>query len=299
MGVVLTPVALALIACLGVHLLYTSLVFDWKGLRLAPSTGRSTPGLRSRVADWLVQVGLDDVAIGEFGAVVGTLFALGATAGYVMFGGPLSALMLGVFSASFPVAAYRRRRTVRRNAAMESWPRLIEEIRILTSSLGRSIPQALFEVGARSPDELRPAFEAAHREWLLTTDFERTLHVLRSRLADPTADATCETLLIAHQVGGADLEARLAALADDRRQDVRGRKDAKARQAGVRFARRFVLIVPFGMALAGMSVGTGRSAYQTPTGQMIVIVGLLMVVGCWLWAGQLMKLPETDRVFPE
>ena len=82
--------------------------------------------------------------------------------------------------------------------------------------------------------------------------------MLKRQLADPTADATCETLLVAHELGGTDLDRRLEALAEDRRQDAHGRKDARAKQAGVRFARRFVLIVPLGMALAGLSVGNGR-----------------------------------------
>ena len=81
---------------------------------------------------------------------------------------------MGGFTATFPVASYRRRRAARRQHAEEAWPRLIEEIRILTSSAGRSIPQALFEVGGSGPVELRPAFAAAQREWLLSTDFART-----------------------------------------------------------------------------------------------------------------------------
>ena len=46
------------------------------------------------------------------------------------------------------------------------------------------MPQALFEAGGRAPGSLRPAFAAAQREWLLTTDFERTVAVLQARLAD-------------------------------------------------------------------------------------------------------------------
>jgi tight adherence protein B len=176
---------------------------------------------------------------------------------------------------------------------------MIEEIRILTGSLGRSIPQALFEVGRRGPDELRPAFAAAQREWLLTTDFERTLRVLKDRLADPTADAACETLLVAHDLGGADLDRRLAALAEDRIQDTQGRKDARAKQAGVRFARRFVLIVPVGMALAGMSVGNGRAAYTAPLGQALVVAAIGLTILCWAWAGRILRLPEEQRVFFE
>src|SRR6185436_1637157 len=104
-----------------------------------------------------------------------------------------------------------------------------------------------------------------------------TVTLLKNALADPTADATCETLLVAYEVGGSDLDRRLAALAEDRTLDLQGRKDARAKQAGVRFARRFVLVVPLGMTLAGLSIGTGRQAYQTPLGQLLVVVGLAFV----------------------
>jgi len=58
-----------------------------------------------------------------------------------------------------------------------------------------------------------------------------------------------------------------------------------------------VLIVPFGMAMAGMSVGNGRAAYQTTMGQVAVVVALTMVVACWIWAGYVMRLPDEERVF--
>lgn len=290
----MTALVLAICAGWGSYLVYSEVVLGRRGLSgLRIRAGRR----RGQHRDWLVQAGLGEVPLRELVAVVAGLGLLGAMAGYAAFGGPLPAVAMGTFAASFPPASYRVRRTARRAAAMDAWPRLLEELRLLTSSLGRSIPQALFEVGRRAPAELRPAFAAAQREWLLSTDFPRTLHVLKAGLADPTADAVCETLLVAHEVGGTDLDRRLEALIDDRVQDTQGRKDARAQQAGARFARRFVLIVPAGMALAGMSVGTGRSAYQTPTGQLLVVVAIALVVGCWLWAGRIMVLPEEQRVF--
>lgn len=289
------PLLAALVAALGAHLLYTSVSFGWSGWRLGPR--RISPQRRRRLAvdEWLVQAGLPDVRRREFVAVLATLAAIGAMAGAFLFGSVLPAIALGLFSMSFPVASYRHRREARTAAAIDAWPRMIEEIRILTTSVGRSVPQALFEVGRHAPDELRPAFSAAYREWLLSTDFRRTVSLLEAKLADPTADMVCETLLIAHEVGGTDVDRRLEWLAEDRRQDMQSRKDARARQAGARFARRFVLIVPLGMALAGMSVGNGRSAYQTPTGQALVCVAISMVVVCWWWAGRIMRLPTTNR----
>ncbi len=65
----------------------------------------------------------------------------------------------------------------------------------------------------------------------------------------------------------------------------------------MRFARRFVLVVPVGMALAGLSIGDGRAAYRTPAGQLAVAAGLCAVAACWAWAGRLLRLPEERRVF--
>jgi tight adherence protein B len=228
---------------------------------------------------------------------MGVLFMAGAIGGFVLFGTVIPAVMAGFFAASFPISWYRARRRERMARAAEAWPRMLEELRLKAGSLGRSVPQALFEVGRGAPLEWRPAFSAAEREWLLTTDFGRTTALLKDRLADPTVDVVCETLAVAHEVGGGELDARLADLIEDRILQLQGRRDAESRQAGVRFARRFVLVVPLGMALAGLTIGTGRNAYETAGGQLAVVAGLAAVALCWAWSGRLMRLPAEPRVF--
>jgi tight adherence protein B len=292
-----TALVMAIAAGYGVHLVYTSVVFGWHGVAPGPATVRRPR--RPVIVDWLRQSGLGSLRPVEAGAVMTTLTGVGAVIGWSLFGGVLPPLAIGLAGAAAPVLAARGRRESRRATAREAWPRLIEELRIKTSTLGRSIPQALFDVGATAPDELRPAFERARREWLLSTDFERTLAVLRDDLADPTADVVCETLLVAHQTGGTEVDRTLQALIDDRIMDLQGRKDARSRQAGARFARSFTVLAPIGMALVGLSIGQGRKAYETATGQLLVLVGLAVMAGCWLWAGRIMRLPEERRVFAE
>ena len=288
-------VAVATIAAVGVALLtgprrppHSSEVVD-----SVPLGGAVTRAVR----DWRAQAGLASVPMTELLGSVLALMVGGAVLAFTLFGTALAALTGGVFAASFPVAAFRQRRRARMVAAQDAWPRMIEELRLLTSSVGRSLPNALFEVGAAGPEVMRPAFAAAQREWMLTTDFERTLSVLREQLADPTCDATCETLLIAHELGGSGVDRRLADLAQDRRDDVAYRKDVRARQSGVRFARRFVLLVPLGMAAAGLAIGNGRAAYSTPIGQVAVMSALAMIALCWQWAGRMLRLPTERRVF--
>ena len=295
----MTELVLSLLAGLGVFYLYSAHVFGWTGLRPGPARAGAPSGHRHRMDDWLTQAGLEGLDLAQFLAVVFGLFMLGGALAFVLFGGFLPAMVFGLFLATLPVTAYRLRRQRRRQRAHDAWPRMIEEIRVLTGAAGRSVPQALFDVGRRASGEMRPSFDAAHREWLLTTDFERTLDVLKTRLADPTADITCETLLIAHQLGGTDLEQRLASLAEDRITDSQGRKDAIARQAGARFARWFTVVVPIGMALVGMSIGNGRAAYGTFYGQVLVVAALSVMILCWGFASHIMQLPDEQRVFPE
>ena len=142
-------------------------------------------------------------------------------------------------------------------------PANAQNTEVLFSSLGRSIPVALFEVGKKAPTgPMQLAFEASHREWMLSTDFGRAIRVLKDNLADPTADMICETLAIAHELGGSDLEKRLNALIEDRRIDLRNRKEAISRQAGAKFARYFVLVVPLGMAMIGLTMPETRELLE-------------------------------------
>ncbi|MEO5679670.1 MAG: type II secretion system F family protein [Acidimicrobiales bacterium] len=283
----------------GTWLLWTAMALRWQGLGPGPRdvAPRRRPPLSRRLAEALARAGAPGVRPAEVAATTAIVVVVTAGGAYALFGGLLPPLASALFVAGSPLALYRSRHERLRERSHDAWPRLIEEIRLLTGSVGLSIPQALLEVGRRGPEPLRPAFAAAEREWRITTDFARTTAVLAEQLADPTADVVCETLLVAHEVGGADLEARLTALAEDRADDLRHRKDARAAQAGVRFARRFVLAVPVGMALCGLSIGTGRRAYGTAVGQLLVVVGIASVAACWAWAGRLLRLPTEDRVF--
>ncbi len=290
---------LSSIAALGALYLFTALGLGWRGLR--PDADKRPTDRRTssndRVSLWLAQAGVEHVELRQFLAVVAAVSIVAAALTFAAFGGALPALFIGLIATTFPFGWYRNRRKASRDVARTSWPVMIEEVRLLTGSLGRSVPMALLEVGKRGPEELRPAFAAAEREWLLTTDFNRCADVLKERLGDATADVVIETLLIAHELGGADLSRRLEALAEDRSLDLMGRKDAAARLAGARFARLFVIGVPLGMAGAGMAVGSGRSAYTTTVGQLAVVAALALIVLCWFWAGRIMALPEERRVF--
>jgi tight adherence protein B len=252
---------------------------------------------RSPMTEWLRQSGVDGVSPVEF--VVVELAVLAATTAVLMvlFGAIVPAFAAGVGAMAAPLATYRNRRAQLTEVARSEWPAILEELRLQVGTLGRSVPAALMDVGRRAPTEpMRLAFEAAHREWLLSTDFTRVVRMLQDRLADPTADTVLETLLVASEIGGTDIDQRLARLLTDRQVDLRHRHEARSRQSGVRFARWFVLIVPFAMALVGLGIGDGRAAYREPSGQVVAGLAVAFVVGCWWWSAVILRLPEQRRI---
>jgi tight adherence protein B len=288
-------IASASLAALGVYLVYTAVVFGRR--TVCPSARKDRPARDGRIDRWLREAGVPGLGRRQVVALLAGLFVVVTAITYAIVGAVAPSLTAGGFAAALPVASSRRRAAARDSAARDAWPRMIEEIRVLTGSLGRSVPQALFEVGRRAPTELQPAFRSAQREWQLSTDFARSVGILKTLLADPAADATLETLLVAHDLGGQSLGRRLEVLAADRLADVQSRKDARSRQAGVRFARRFVIIVPAGMALVGLQIGDGRAAYATAGGQVAALVAVACVVACWWWSSLLLRLPGERRVF--
>ncbi|MFV0317950.1 MAG: type II secretion system F family protein [Microthrixaceae bacterium] len=253
---------------------------------------RMRHGLRGHLAS----AGLQHVRPRDFVIVSAGAGSAAALAVATVTGVGIPMLVAGVVVAGTPAAVWRRRSVRNREAVAQAWPRMIEEIRIRVGSLGQSIPQALLECEANAPESLRSGFEAARREWNLTTDFPRTVRILKDLFADPTADAVCETLLVVHEVGG-DLDERLDTLAADRRRAQHDRREAAARQAGARVARLFVIIVPAGMAAAGLSLGDGAAAYRSITGQIATAAAVVMIALCWWWAGRIMTTPVEQRVF--
>ncbi|MBM3662621.1 MAG: hypothetical protein FJW94_06980 [Actinobacteria bacterium] len=244
----------------------------------------------------LDRAGLAEVSTARYIIVSLSAALLGGLLATLATGWSPVAAVVGLAVGAAPSLFWHRRHRVAVRAAQDHWPRLLEELRIQVGPIGRSIPQALIEVGTRAPAPLRPAFDAAAREWSLRTDLEGMLRVLADHLGDASADATCETLLVIHQVGG-DLDTRLADLAEARRRDLEDRRESDARQSGARLARWFVVIVPLGMGFAGMNVGDGAAAYRGSGAVLLMVAAGALVAVCWWWAGRLMRLPEERRVF--
>ena len=153
---------------------------------------------------------------------------VGLVVTFLLFGAPLPALLGGVLASMLTAVSARAELERRQERVADVWPAVLEETRVLAGAGGHPIPHALFEAGRRTPKDIRESFGAAQREWQTSTDFARALTVLKGELAEASTDVVCETLLIAHQVGGTGVDRRLEALIDDRLRELDLRRDANS-----------------------------------------------------------------------
>jgi tight adherence protein B len=203
---------------------------------------------------------------------------------------PVAAVGATVAFLLTPAIAVRERRR-RAEHLTDAWPRLLDEARVLSGPGGLSLAHALFTAGRSASPALRAAWAEAERTWRLSADLPRSLRAVTRELDDPTSELVCSTLAVIDGAGGGAQAEQLARLAVDRRRDAATRRSAEAELAGARFARRFVLIVPAGMALAGQAVGTGRAAFGSAPGQLAALAAVAVTGACWVWSGRLLTVP--------
>jgi len=255
---------------------------------LPPLSAGARPRRRPHL---LPKIATETWSTGLLGAVL-----CGGGAASIFGFGPV-ALAASLFGLATGLRATKRLHEQRSQLLRDVWPQLLDTVRVDLTLTRVPLGDAFFAATARLAPPLQERFVAAERVWVNTVDFPAALRAVAATFDDPFTDVVCESLRTVASVPATQMNRRLIDLAADMRTLVGYARDADATLAGARFARKFVVIVPVVMAAVGVWVGDGRAAYQTPTGQLVGITALTVMIGCWWWAGRLLTLPSPPRVF--
>ncbi|MDK6780739.1 type II secretion system F family protein [Actinotignum timonense] len=199
----------------------------------------------------------------------------------------------GVIGLWLPVWHARHAGRKARDIQRLAWPDRIDK---LLSSLraGRTIPEALLYLATRpdAPPALRSF--ATHLE--TAGSFDTSLTRLKDSFHDPVSDRVLEILRLVVRHGGHDLPRVLESLAVSLRAENRARGELLARQSWTVNAARVAALAPW-LVLLLLSTRPGTmDAFTSPTGTLILLVGLaatLLAYGLMLHLG---RLPEEQRV---
>ncbi|NHN56454.1 type II secretion system protein F [Calidifontibacter sp. DB0510] len=245
----------------------------------------------------------DDVALCDIpGLTFGRLIAVACGVGAFVFligmaalGVAPVALAFALISAWGPIALIRSRARRRRSQRRDLWPDVVDHVASAVRA-GLALPEALSQLAIRGPVELRPLFEQFAHDYRTSGDFHRSLDALKARLADPVGDRLVESVRIAREVGGTDLGRLLRTLSTFLREDARTRAELEARQSWTVNAARLALVAPWAVLLMLATRGDSLTAYQRPSGVLVLIIGGAISLLAYQIMRRIGRLPHEERV---
>lgn len=178
-----------------------------------------------------------------------------------------------------------RTRTTRRveSEAQRAWPAVLDEISTRLVGFGDPLPDALFASTWALPRPLQHALSRAERLWRVSGDLQTAMQGVLDDVGPASRDTLRTLARLAHRSSqeAADVVATLAAR---HREEAALATDLRARLAGARLARSFVVAVPGLLLAVGVVIGGGPAPYLTTFGATVLTIAILIVAGCWAWA---------------
>ncbi len=272
------------------------LLLVWQsGDRRPVRTARTRPTWQQRTSELLVQAGIEGVTPAQ---LVGVSAGLGLVVSVLVLGTsqvPSLAVLFGAFAALLPVLLVRRRRAQRAGELREVWPEAVDNLASAVRA-GLSLPEALTQLGARGPEQLRSPFRRFGEDYRASGRFGESLDRLKGSLADPVGDRVVEALRMAREVGGTDLGRLLRTLSSFLREDARTRSELETRQGWTVNAARLALAAPWVLLLLLSTQPDAVQAYNTPAGTVVLLAGGGVSLVAYRAMLRIARLPTERRV---
>ena len=212
-------------------------------------------------------------------------------------GNAVMAAAVGAMGLAAPplVAAARHRRAVEEAAG--HWPDFLAVLRGRLSA-GEALPEATAVAAAGAGDRLAGLSRRLAEGRAAGRPFAVTLADVRAEWADPLADRVLTTLAAAAGIGGDRVGAVLSRLASSVADELRLRRAHQAALTEQRLTAGVALGAPWALLLLTTATNPqATAAYSTPTGTMVVLIGLAATtVGFWL-SRRAARLSRMPRVF--
>jgi tight adherence protein B len=276
-------------------LLGVGLLLIWRSGPRAPQRAPGGPGWVQRRAVLLHQAGVDGVGVPQLIAAQLGCALVAAVAVLALTQTLAVAACFAVFAFTAPSVLLRRMRRKRQAALRDVWPEAIDNLASAVRA-GMSLPEGLSALAVHGPVELRPAFTRFGVAYRASGRFGDCLNALIADLADPVGDRVCETMRMAHEVGGSDLGTVLRTLSELLRSDARTRAELETRQGWTVNAARLAVAAPWAVLLLLGARSSTLSAYDSEAGALLLVIGAGVCVIAYRVMLRIGRLPDEPRV---
>ena len=206
------------------------------------------------------------------------------------------ALAFGAFAAGIAFVTIRAKNNLNEAELIAAWPEVIDHLMSGIQS-GLSLTESLSGLSTRGPEVLRPAFTQFRADLYGSGDLTQAIEDLRSSFAHHGSDQIFEALIISKALGGSELLQILRSLGDFLRQDLALRREIEVKHGWIKNSAHLSAAAPWILLLLLSTQPSTAAAYSTPTGAIILLMGLVMTAIAYIWMNRLGRLPQTPRIF--
>ena len=202
----------------------------------------------------------------------------------------------GIFIAIFIFIAQQRGESKRNAAIQGACPELID---ILISGVqsGLSLNESLAGLAVRGPDIFKGEFHKFAESLYVQGDFNKALIEVKESLAHPSFDQIIEALMISRELGGSELLTILRLLGKFIREDLALRREIEVKQNWIKNSAHLSAAAPWILLLLLSTQPATSQAFSTPTGVLILCIGLGLTALAYLWMNSLSRIPVPNRIF--
>ena len=210
---------------------------------------------------------------------------------------PITLLILFILSllAAYLAKISYQARKITINRA-QAWPEVLD---LLISSLqsGASISESLSNLASVGPQSIQKEFDKFSKSLNGGEKFEVAINDLKEEFADPITDQLFETLYFATKFGSKNTIKVLREISEYVSADLALRAEINTRFGWIKNSANLAALAPWLLFIILRTQENARLAYLQPTGQLLMIFGVIATLFAYLWMSRIAKLPKAKRLF--
>jgi tight adherence protein B len=215
---------------------------------------------------------------------------------YLLSSSIVIAVIFGFLLSTIALLITRNKSHKDATAINGAWPEVIDHL-VSGIQSGLSITESLIGLTTRGPLILRPYFAEFEENMRSNGDFNLAISELKKRCAQHSSDQIFEAIAISKTLGGSELLNILRTVGTFLRQDLALRREIEVKHGWIKNSAHLSAAAPWLLLLLLSTQPATSRAFSTPTGVLILLIGLLMTAIAYVWMNRLGRLPELPRVF--
>ncbi|MEY4366921.1 MAG: hypothetical protein RLZ28_336 [Actinomycetota bacterium] len=223
------------------------------------------------------------------------VMALVATWSYLMTRVATFSFCIALLAGALGFELLNGRAKARRKQISGLWPEVLDSL-ASAEVAGLSLVEAFADLSIHAPASLRAHFTRATARLDRGFSFEEVMVSMKTELGSAHADRLAELLRMVYELGGANYHQLLRLQAQSLRHELAAMAEIETKQSWVVGTAKLAIVSPWLIVALLSSRPENAAVYNTPSGALVLLIGLLVSAFAYRTVQLLGALPAVSRV---